>query len=89
MLVSALLILPASAALQVAGGFKRSLLLAAAIAVFSVVSGIWISFVANVPTGGTIILVNFLIFLATLGWGARSPVTRRAFQVGQAGRAAG
>jgi zinc transport system permease protein len=89
MLVSALLILPASAALQVAGGFKRSLLLAAAIAVFSVVSGIWISFVANVPTGGTIIPVNFLIFLATLGWGARSPVTRRAFQVGQAGRAAG
>lgn len=86
MLVSALLILPASAALQVAGGFRRSLLLAAAFAVFSVVSGIWISFLANVPTGGMIILVNFAIFLGALAWSARSGVARRAFQESRAGQ---
>jgi zinc transport system permease protein len=83
MLVSAMLILPASAALQVAKSFKMSLLLAAAIAVFSVVSGIWISFVADLPTGGVIILTNFIVFLGALGWRARKTVQGHTFHAGQ------
>ena len=68
MLVSALLILPASAALQTAKSFKTTIIIAGTIAVFSVISGIWISFVANLPSGGTIVIINFLIFMLMFGY---------------------
>jgi len=68
MLVSALLILPASAALQTARSFKATIIIAGTIAVFSVISGIWISFVANLPSGGTIVIINFLIFMLMFGY---------------------
>lgn len=62
MLISALLILPASSALQIARGFKVALVLASVLSVFGVVSGILISVVLNLPSGATIVLVNFVIF---------------------------
>ena len=62
MLVSALIIFPAVTALQIGKGFRRTLLLAALIAVVSVVAGIAISFILNYPTGATIVLVNALFF---------------------------
>jgi len=74
MLVSAMLILPATAALQVAKSFKMSIVIAAAIAVFSVISGIWISFAADLPTGGTIIILNFIILMLILGYRAKKPL---------------
>ena len=62
MLISALLILPAVAALQVARGFRTTIVTAAGIAVFSVVSGIFVSFLLNLPTGATIVIINILLF---------------------------
>jgi zinc transport system permease protein len=62
MLISALLILPAVTALQVARGFRATLFSAAGFAVFSVVSGIFGSFVLNLPTGATIVIINILLF---------------------------
>lgn len=62
MLISALLIIPAVAALQVARGFRAMILTAAAFAVFSVVSGIFGSFVLNLPTGATIVIINIVLF---------------------------
>lgn len=64
MLVSALLILPSASALQIAKSFKASIIIAAIVAVFSVISGIWISCIANLPSGGTIVLINFIIFIS-------------------------
>lgn len=66
MLVSALLILPAVTALQLARGFRSSLVISAVTAVLSVIVGISISIVANLPTGAAIILTNFLFFVAAL-----------------------
>lgn len=63
LLTSALLILPAAAALQVARGFRNCLLIAAGAAVSSVLTGVVVSFHADLPTGATIVLVNFLWFL--------------------------
>jgi zinc transport system permease protein len=63
MLVSAMLILPASTALQIAKGFKAAMIIAAVIAVFSVLAGITISFYADLPAGATVVLVNFLLFV--------------------------
>ena len=66
MLISALLILPAVSALQIAKGFKTAIVCAAAIGVCTVVLGISLSFVLNLPTGATIVLINFLTFLGAL-----------------------
>jgi zinc transport system permease protein len=62
MLISSLLILPAVAALQVARGFRATLCTAAGFAIFSVVSGIFGSFVLNLPTGATIVIINVMLF---------------------------
>ncbi len=66
MLTSALLILPAVTAFQVARGFKYALIFAAVFSLFSVISGIFISFIFNLPTGAAIVLLNFLLFLLAL-----------------------
>ncbi|WP_136524689.1 metal ABC transporter permease [Geomonas ferrireducens] len=66
MLISALLILPAVSALQVAKGFKAAIISAAAIGVGTVICGISVSFVLNLPTGATIVIINFIVFLLAL-----------------------
>ena len=66
MLISALLILPAATALQVARGFRTAIAASAAFAAFSVTSGICCSFLLNLPTGGTIVLISIALFLLTL-----------------------
>lgn len=64
MLVSALLILPAITAMQVSFKFKTTLFLGAIFSLLSVVFGIIISFILDLPPGGTIVLLNgvFLFF---------------------------
>ena len=67
MLVSALLILPAVTALQLARGFRNTLVIAGLTAVCSVVAGIFGSLMMNLPTGAAIVMVNLLFFLVALG----------------------
>ncbi len=62
MLVSALLVLPAVSALQLARSFKMSIIIGALISFISVLLGIIFSFFSDLPTGATIVLVNFLFF---------------------------
>lgn len=62
MLISALLILPASTALQVARGFRAALLVAVVAALLAVLGGISVSFLLNLPTGATIIMLSFVQF---------------------------
>ena len=66
MLISALLIFPAVTALQIARSFKAVMLTASLSALVSVISGIVASFFLDVPTGATIVLINFIFFLASL-----------------------
>ena len=63
MLISALLILPAVTAFQLARGFRSSLVISALTAVTSVIAGIFISIAVNLPTGATIVLTNFFFFV--------------------------
>ncbi len=62
MLVSALLILPAVSALQISRGFKSALFVSVLFAVISVLIGITVSFFLDIPAGGAIVIINFLIF---------------------------
>ncbi len=66
MLVSALLILPAVSALQMARSFRTAMLIAVASSVISVLVGITLSFSLNLPAGATIVMINGVIFLAAL-----------------------
>jgi zinc transport system permease protein len=66
MLVSALLILPAVTALQLAKGFKAAMLISVLVAIGSVLSGITVSFFLNLPAGATIVLVNAAFFATAL-----------------------
>jgi len=63
MLISALLILPAVTALQLARGFRTAIFLSVTLGIVSVAGGIFVSFLLNLPTGATIIIVNFLLFV--------------------------
>jgi zinc transport system permease protein len=63
LLVAALMILPASTSLQVSRTFRGSLIISALAAVVSIVAGIVISFWLDLPSGGAIVLVNFVLFL--------------------------
>jgi zinc transport system permease protein len=67
MLISALLILPAVTALQLAKGFRTAILLSALIGATTVIIGIFSSFILNLPTGATIVIINFAVFIGTLG----------------------
>lgn len=64
MLISALLILPPAAALQVARSFRGALLCSALFGTVSVTAGILVAIAANLPAGGTIIVTCFAMFIA-------------------------
>ena len=62
MLVSALLILPAVTALQLAKGFKMAMIIGGVVSFISVLLGITFSFLFDLPTGATIVMVSALFF---------------------------
>lgn len=62
-LISALIILPPVSALLLSKTFKQVLWLACVLAVVSVWVGIYFSFICNIPSGATIILVNLGFFI--------------------------
>jgi zinc transport system permease protein len=57
--------MPVVTALQFKKSFKQTILYAELISVFSVVSGIFLSFYLNLATGGVIVLIALSIFIAT------------------------
>jgi len=66
MLASSLIILPSSSALQIKTSFKKTLIYAVFISVFSVISGIIIAYYFDFAVSGTIVLINAIIFLSLL-----------------------
>jgi zinc transport system permease protein len=63
LLISALLVIPAAAALQVARSFKEALLISAALAAISSACGLLTSFYFDWPPSGTIVLISGILFL--------------------------
>ena len=71
LLISALLVIPAAAALQVARNFKGAMALSAALAVVSAAVGLIAAFFLDWPPSGTIVLVSgvlFVILFASRQW---------------------
>ncbi len=66
LLIAALIVIPVVTALQFRKSFKQTIFIAEAISLFSVISGIVVSYYMNLSSGGTIVLIAIGIFIATL-----------------------
>ncbi len=62
LLISALIVIPVITALQLKKNFLCTILWAEFISLFSVISGIFMSFYLNLSTGGTIVLIMLVVF---------------------------
>jgi zinc transport system permease protein len=65
MLVSAMLILPPLTALQLSFSFRMTIFSSVLFSILSVIFGLFLAFLLNLPAGGTIVLLNigFLLFV--------------------------
>ena len=70
-LVISMLITPAAAALQITRSISGAMLAAALIGVASGISGLYLSFHYNLPSGPVMALVAFTFFLVIVGWKQR------------------
>jgi zinc transport system permease protein len=66
-LVIALLTLPAAIAREYAGEMRRMMVIAVAGGMIFTFSGIWLSYIFDIPSGATIILVSVVAYLLVLG----------------------
>ncbi len=66
MLISSLIIFPTVTALQAGRGFKATILISACVSVLSVILGVFSSYLFNVPTGASIVVLNGLFFTMAL-----------------------
>ncbi len=66
LLIAALIVIPVVTALQVKTSFKKTILIAEGVSLFSVIAGIVSSFYLNLSPGGTIVLIAIAIFIAAL-----------------------
>jgi zinc transport system permease protein len=66
LLIAALIVIPVISALILRRSFAKTMILAEAISLVSVLAGIVVSFYFNLATGGTIVLIMLGIFLAIL-----------------------
>ncbi|MDB5264859.1 MAG: ABC-type transporter, integral rane subunit [Parcubacteria group bacterium] len=66
LLVAALIVIPVLTALQFKQSFKKTIIVAELISVFSVLSGIVLSFYLNLSAGGTIVLILIAFFCISL-----------------------
>jgi zinc transport system permease protein len=70
LLVAALMVLPVSAAGRLAGSMRSTLFLSTAIGLGSALAGLTLSYYADFPPGGTIVLVAAAVYLAALAGSA-------------------
>lgn len=66
LLIGALMVIPVITAMQFSRSFRQTLGLSVAISLFSVISGLFASYYLDLSSGGTIVLIAIIIFLAGL-----------------------
>jgi zinc transport system permease protein len=67
LLISALFVIPNVTAIMYGKGFKPTAILSISFSVFSVVTGILVSYVLDITPAGTIVLLSIGVFAATMG----------------------
>ena len=66
LLISSLVVIPNITAIMFGKGFKKTIAISVSLSVFSVVTGIIISFILNLAPGGTIVLTSIFTFFSTI-----------------------
>ena len=66
LLIGALMVIPATTAMQFALSFKKTLLLSIFFSLISVITGLLTSFYLGLASGGTIVMVSLLLFVLSL-----------------------
>ncbi len=66
LLVSALLVIPSAAGLQLASSFKKAIIFASLVAVLSVIFGLVFAFYLDFPASGTIVLFSAFFFFLSI-----------------------
>ena len=67
LLISALFVIPNVTAIMYGKGFKQTAILSISFSIFSVVTGILISYIFDITPAGTIVLLSIGLFAGTLG----------------------
>ncbi len=67
MLISSLIIFPTVTALQLSRSFKGTIALSSLVSVISLTAGIFLSYLLDLPTGGTIVILNAMFFAVFFG----------------------
>jgi zinc transport system permease protein len=67
LLVAALMVLPVSAAGRLAWSMRSTLVLSMGVGLASVLAGLTVAYYADLPPGGTIVLVAAALYLGALG----------------------
>jgi len=70
LLIGALMIIPVISAMQVTKGFKKSIFVSIGIALVGVISGLILSYFANLSAGATIVIVLIMFFIIFKGLSA-------------------
>lgn len=63
LLISALIVIPPIASLQLKRSFEQTILWSEVISIFSMITGIITSFYLNISTGGTVVLISILVLI--------------------------
>lgn len=66
LLVAALIVFPSVSGLKLARNFRMALILSAMFAVTSVIVGLWLAYLIDIPASGAIVIISFLFFLGIL-----------------------
>lgn len=67
LLISALFVIPNITAIMYGKGFKQTAIISIIFSIFSVVTGILISYILNITPAGTIVLLSIALFAGTMG----------------------
>lgn len=66
LLVGALMVIPVITATRLGRSFKGTLLISIGLSVFAVITGLFVSFYLDLASGGTIVVISLLLFMANL-----------------------
>ncbi len=72
LLIGALMVIPVMSAMQFQKHFRATVALSVVFSVFSTITGLIVSYYANLASGAVIVMVSLFVFLLTLMFGKRS-----------------
>lgn len=67
LLISALMIVPVAASILIGKSFKKTVIIAAIFSEISILLGIYLSYVLELPSGSLIVIINILILVIVMG----------------------